>query len=299
MSDWSFTNFLRYALARVVLFSARKKRNLARKCSGRFSTIESSGVSICFSDEGRGPAVVLLHGIIGDASDWNPVIKVLKDRFRLIALDARGQGASGKPKAPAAYGREMIKDVHEVLRQLGIEKACFVGASAGAEIALRFVVDYPELVTRLVVIGSGWSGEKESTTYSKVGEVLKKHHSLAPWIRESGGEGYFSADYFGLATADLMLKGRDIDACAETFLGMRDIINLSEEDVRKIDIPVLAICGENDVERSNLEKLVGVVSDISFKLLLGRDHMDTDEDPEQMKSIEEFLSPELTLHRSS
>ena len=96
MSDWSFTNFLRYALARFVLFSARKKRNLARKCSGRFSTIDSSGVSICFSDEGRGPAVVLLHGIIGDASDWNPVIKVLKDRFRLIALDARGQGASGR-----------------------------------------------------------------------------------------------------------------------------------------------------------------------------------------------------------
>jgi pimeloyl-ACP methyl ester carboxylesterase len=282
-----------YLFARVFLFFMRVRGRLERRFSRRFTTIDSAGVPVCFSDDGRGPAIVLLHGIVGDASDWNPAIRRLKDRFRLIALDARGQGASGKPHDPADYGRQMVGDVREILRHLGIEKVCVVGASAGAEIALRFTVEHPELVTRLVVIGSGWSGEKEAANYTRAGEILKEHRSLGPWIRETGGEGYFPTDPLGIAMADLLFKGRDIDACAATFLGMPEIIHLSKEEVESIQVPVLAICGEHDIERPCLERLVGVVPDVALKVLAGRGHMDMDEDPEQGRFVDEFLSKSL------
>lgn len=283
-------NLFQYLSARVFLFFARTKGRIDRRFSGRFSTIDSSGVPLCFSDDGKGPVVVLLHGIARDGSDWNSTIKRLKDRFRLITLDARGQGGSGKPEDPASYGKEMVKDVRAVLRHLKIEQACLIGVSAGAEIALRFTVEHPGLVNGLIVIGSGWSGENESANYLSAGETLKQHRSLGPWIKATGGEGYFPTDRLGIAMADLLFKGRNIDACAATFLGMRDIIHLSEEDVRNIGVPVLAICGEHDIERPSTERMMGVVPDLSLIVLLGRGHMDMDEDPKQVTAIDDFLS---------
>ena len=283
-------NFLNYLFVTTFLFFRKRKTTVERKLNTHISTIDSSGVPISFSDQGSGPVVILIHGITQNASDFNHLIKRLKGHFRLIALDCRGHGASGKPEDPASYGKQMVTDIKTLLTNLDIDTAFLLGTSMGAEIALRFTVDYPEHTHALAVIASGWSGQKESMTYTKVGNTLKQHQSFGPWIKETGGQGYFSPDFFGIATADAMLKGENIDALAAVFLGMKEIINLTEEEIRNINIPVLAICGEHDEERSCLERMVGVVPDISFNLLKGRDHMNLAEDPQYHKLIAQFLS---------
>jgi len=283
-------NFLTYLFATTFLNFRKRKTAIERKFNTHISTIDSSGVSISFSDQGSGPVVILIHGITQNASDFKHLINRLKGRFRLIALDCRGHGASGKPEDPASYGKQMVRDIETLLTKLDIDKAILLGTSMGAEIALRFTVDYPARTHALAVIASGWSGQKESMTYTKVGNTLKQHHSFGPWIKETGGQGYFSPDYFGIATADAMLKGENIDALASVFLGMKEIINLTEQEIKEVNIPVLAICGEHDEERPCLERMVDVVPDISFNLLMGRDHMDLGEDPQYNKLIEQFLS---------
>ena len=252
--------------------------------------MDSSGVSLTFSDQGSGPTVILIHGITQNASAFSPLIKKLRTRFRLIALDCRGHGDSDKPKDPSAYGKNMVKDVRNLLIHLGIDQADILGASMGAEIALRFTTEHPECVTKLAVIGSGWSGEKESNNYSTVGQTLKQHQSFGPWIKETGGMGYFSPDKIGIATADSMLKGQDIDALSSVFLGMHEIIHLSEQDINDISIPVLAICGELDEERPCLEKIKGKVQNLSFNIIPNKGHMDVGEDPTYYKLIDQFLS---------
>ena len=102
--------------------------------------------------------------------------------------------------------------------------------------------------------------------------------------------GYFSPDPIGIATADSMLKGQDIDALSSVFLGMPEIIHLSEQDISDISIPVLAICGELDEERPALEKMTGKVRNLSLNIIPDKGHMDVGEDPNYYTLIEQFLS---------
>ncbi len=252
--------------------------------------MDSSGVSLTFSDQGSGPVVFLIHGITENASAFNPLIKRLRSRFRLIALDCRGHGDSDKPISPDAYGSNMVRDVHNLFAHLNINQAHMLGTSMGAEIALRFTIEHPEYVTKLAVIGSGWSGEKESNNYTTVGQTLKRHQSFGPWIKETGGMGYFSPDKIGIATADSMLRGQDIEALSSVFLGMQEIIHLSEQDINDISIPVLAICGELDEERLCLEKMKGQVQNLSLTVIPNKGHMDVGEDPNYYTLIDQFLS---------
>ena len=281
---------LNMILTRCYLFLSRMKKAFKRKFSGAFSTIDSSGVAICFKVWGEGPAVVLIHGYTSDALDWNHVIQLLQDRFRLIAIDCRGHGGSGKPEEPASYGRKMVGDVRAVLRHLGIEKACLVGYSMGAEIALRCSVEYPELVSGLVLGGSGWSGGNESKVYAEIGKSLKEHRSFGPFMQNSAVDlDLLDTDNFNIGIADGMLKGQNIDALAAVAQSMKEIINLSEQDISHIHIPVLAISGDLDDEKPNLEKMIGVVPDISCKLLPDKDHMEAFLDPEFCRLIEHYL----------
>ena len=273
----------------LVLLYQRSKMRLLRKTGNQFFRMDSCGTSLAFSDQGEGPAILLIHGITENASAFDSLIKRLKNRFRLIALDCRGHGDSDKPKNPKAYGTNMVKDIRNLLLHLQIDHACLLGTSMGAEIALRFTVDYPAYVTKLTVIGSGWSGETESNNYTSVGKTLQLHQSFGPWIKKTGGMGYFSADSIGIATADSMLKGQDIDALSSVFLGMSEIIQLPEEAIGNIKIPVLAICGELDEERPCLEKMNGKIEKFTIKVIPNKGHMDLADDPDYYSIIEQFL----------
>jgi len=52
------------------------------------------GARLRFRDEGRGPAVLLVHGWTLDLEMWDPLVSALRDAFRLIRLDRRGHGLS-------------------------------------------------------------------------------------------------------------------------------------------------------------------------------------------------------------
>ena len=287
------TDLFRYLLTRVILFWLRLKAVCDRSFSGRYGRFNSAGTWLTYTDDGAGQAIILVHGIIGDASSWNATVKRLKARFRLVAIDYRGQGGSAIPDNPADYGMQMVDDIAALQRHLGIQRACIIGASAGAEMALRLAVSNPDNVRALILIGSGWSGEKEAENYRAAARALNKHGSLRPWIKETGGEGYFQTDPYSLAIADLLLKGKNLKALVATFQGMPNIINLSEEEIRSIKVPILGICGEHDVERPCLEKMINVAQDFSYKMLNNRGHMDTDDDPEQTEVINEFLRNHL------
>src|SRR5262245_48447266 len=83
-------------------------------------TFDSNGVKIRYVTEGKGEAVVLIHGWMGDCSSWgrdrsgNAKLKEV-DGFQLIALDCRGHGKSDKPRDPTKYGPEMAEDVVRLL----------------------------------------------------------------------------------------------------------------------------------------------------------------------------------------
>src|SRR4029453_9374545 len=104
---------------------------------------DSTGVRIRYVDQGQGPPVVLVHGYTGNIErHWiaTGVFANLVKDHRVIALDCRGHGKSGKPTDPKAYGAEMAQDIVRLLDHLKIRRAHVVGFSMGAMIAGRLLI---------------------------------------------------------------------------------------------------------------------------------------------------------------
>lgn len=92
------------------------------------------GVRIHYEVEGEGPPLVLLHGLSEDLAWWRDYgyVDSLRNNYKLILIDARGHGASDKPHNPDAYKLELsVSDIVEVLNDLRISKAHFLGFSMG------------------------------------------------------------------------------------------------------------------------------------------------------------------------
>jgi pimeloyl-ACP methyl ester carboxylesterase len=114
------------------------------------------GTHIAYRLQGSGPVVLLLHGFGADnVLNWgnSGVIDALVDSGRrVVATDARGHGASGKPHEAEAYsGNAMVRDAQAVLDHLGVEQVDVVGYSMGSMVAARLVPDEPR--TRSLVLG--------------------------------------------------------------------------------------------------------------------------------------------------
>lgn len=89
---------------------------------------------------GQGDPVILLHGFIFSAqSNWIGVFDALSQayHYRVVALDLRGHGESGKPHDAGRYGVEMINDVLSLMDDLKMERAHVIGYSLGGILALK------------------------------------------------------------------------------------------------------------------------------------------------------------------
>lgn len=100
-----------------------------------------------------GTPVVLIHGYTDSARDWVPLIPYLSARLRLIVVDLRGHGRSGKPEC--CYTRfDFAYDIKLLLDALHIERADIVGHSLGSIVAQTFAEFWPERTERVVLISS-------------------------------------------------------------------------------------------------------------------------------------------------
>ena len=112
---------------------------------------------------GAGPPILLLHGHPRTHATWHRVAPLLAGRFTVVCPDLRGYGESSKPETTADHApyskRAMAADCAELMRRLGHEQFAVVGHDRGAYVAHRLALDYPERVTKLVVMDAVPIGE--------------------------------------------------------------------------------------------------------------------------------------------
>jgi len=105
-----------------------------------------------------GPVVLLLHGLLSDATTWEPTIGPLAERgMRVLALDLPGHGDSAK--LPGTY---LLDDfalaLDELLARLQIGSVTMCGHSFGGAITVHFGYHYPHRVQRQVLVVGRWAG---------------------------------------------------------------------------------------------------------------------------------------------
>lgn len=110
-----------------------------------------NGVRIHYVAGGKGEPVVLLPGWPETWWAYNKVMPTLARQYRVISVDLRGMGSSDKP-AGGYDKKNMAKDIRELLRHLGHDKAYIVGHDIGAQVAFSFAANHPESTRKLVML---------------------------------------------------------------------------------------------------------------------------------------------------
>ncbi|MBD5605454.1 MAG: alpha/beta hydrolase [Candidatus Eremiobacteraeota bacterium] len=115
--------------------------------------VTGDGAELSYFERGpRGAlAILFLHGWQGAGAVWLPIVERLAARYRTIALDIRGFGASNA--APGPFRVETFADdVSALVAALDLDPMVVVGHSMGAAIAQRFAIDRPDAVEGLVLV---------------------------------------------------------------------------------------------------------------------------------------------------
>jgi pimeloyl-ACP methyl ester carboxylesterase len=111
----------------------------------------ANGVRLHYERAGKGRTVVMVHGLGANLAFWYMrIVPRLADRFSVTVYDLRGHGRSEMPAR--GYGlAHMAADLAELLDQLEIGTADLIGHSYGAGVALRYALEHPARVRRLVL----------------------------------------------------------------------------------------------------------------------------------------------------
>ncbi len=190
-----------------------------------------------YLDEGQGPVVMMLHGLFGALSNWEPTISSLKENFRVIV-----------PVLPI-YNMPLLsatidglrKYVEGFVKTMGLTKFNLMGNSLGGHIALVYTVNHPEQVMSLTLTGS--SGLFENS----MGGSFPKRGSFE-YIKERVEYTFYSPE---TASEDLVKEVFEITKSVSKAMAIVSIAKSAQRhnlagDLYKIQIPTLLIWGLND-----------------------------------------------------
>lgn len=140
--------------------------------------------TISFTDQGKGTAIVLLHGFLENKSMWHSISEELVSKHRIVAVDLLGHGASDC----LGYIHTMEDQadmVHHVLHELKIRKAIFIGHSMGGYVALAFAELYPDNVKALLLLNSTSRADSDERKTNRERAIIAVKQNYSAFVRMS------------------------------------------------------------------------------------------------------------------
>lgn len=215
--------------------------------------VTSSG-SVAYHDEGEGPPVLLLHGFPASSWQWREFLPLLAARFRVIAPDLPGAGASIPADGVMLNLASQAGAVRELMSHLGLERYAVVGHGVGAGVAQLLALD-GDGVDAMVLLNAATLDAWPSAGVAEARTRLRAGGPIPELVRELV-RGAFEA---GAIQRD-RLPDEVLDAYAEPYttgdgperfarvLDGLDGSGLAERgaELAAIDAPVLILWGEDD-----------------------------------------------------
>ena len=228
-----------------------------------------NGVTYHLEMQGRGPAVVLLHGFTGSAETWVPHMGAL-GAFTTLRIDFPGHGGSDAPRDPRRYGMEAcINDVLSLLNRLGIRRFAVVGYSMGGRVAMRIGLRSPERVWALVLESSspGIAEAAERRDRVRQDSILAhdiKSEGVAAFIDHWQSIPLFSSQARLSEATRQALRAQRLkhtpEGLANSLLGLG--AGMQEpvlHSLQNLHLPVLLLAGELDGKYCGLAKTMAAV----------------------------------------
>jgi pimeloyl-ACP methyl ester carboxylesterase len=217
----------------------RKAVGTRKGAAGHYASVNGLKMYYESHGSGRGAArpLVLLHGAFSRIeTDFGMLIPTFAKTRKVIAVEQQAHGHTGDIDRPLTY-EQMADDTAELLRQVQIENADFLGYSMGGGIATQIAIRHPELVHKFVFAGG--------TSYNAAGyypEMIEGEKTMTadafagtPWKA-----GYDSVAPNPASFPALVAKIKDLDV---------NWVGWKPEEVQAIKAPALLIIGDADIVR--------------------------------------------------
>jgi esterase len=105
---------------------------------------------MAFETVGKGPPVIILHGLFGSGRNWVQIAQALDHAYRFYLPDARNHGAS--PWAETMSYPEMARDVLAFIEREQLQRPILIGHSMGGKTAMTLALQHPRLIGGVAVI---------------------------------------------------------------------------------------------------------------------------------------------------
>jgi proline-specific peptidase len=288
--------------------------------------VDANGVLLYYMDIGRGAPLVIVHGGPGASHDYFlPYVLPLARHNRLILIDERGSGRSGKLEDPKGYTVEnMVEDVEAVRQALALGKISLLGHSYGGVLAQAYALKYQKNLSHLVLASTFSSTKAMNEVFVRMREKMspelreridkleadglfghgkdyEKNRYTSEYMIAAWGEGYFPYVYHNRPDAnyDPIAQGNTAwDLYREMWGEHGEFIidgNLKSAEytdrLPAIKVPTLVIVGENDECDPSLSQVMHEkIAGSRLVILPKSGHMTFVDQPEMfLKSVGDFL----------
>jgi pimeloyl-ACP methyl ester carboxylesterase len=251
---------------------------------------DSGGVKIHYLVEGKGEPVLLIHGFTTNARlQWitSGVFRALAKDHRVIAMDVRGHGDSGKPSDPKKYGTEMVEDVVRLLDHLKIKKAHVVGYSMGALIAGKLLGTHPDRLLSVTLGGTGIfpEGAKLPPNLEKLAQSLEQGKGMGSIMADTGKSKPSAAT---IRSANRLVgdNGKALAAVVRSW----NTLGVSRDKLEDNKVPTLALIGTADPFKEGFDYMKEGMPNLKIVTIDGATHLNAPSNPKFIRSLRSFLA---------
>ncbi len=216
------------------------------------------GLSVHVRDEGKrdGPVLVLLHGSNSSLQTWEPWVKRLGGKYRIISFDQIGHGLTGPNPTHDYSAKAFVGTADAVLDKLGVKRFALAGNSMGGWVSWNYALSHPEKLTALILVDSGGapdSAPKSTPLGFRIARMpviksLALHVTPRALVEKSIHQTLSNQAVITDKMIDtyweLMLYPGNRAATGERFATKRDIIN--QAVLHAIKVPTLVMWGAED-----------------------------------------------------
>ena len=259
-----------------------------------------NNIEICIDDTEDGEnSLLLIHGLTGNKSTMYPIRDMFKDEYRVITIDTRGHGESTRPEQYTID--DHANDIHEIIKELNLEKVNILGYSMGSYIALRAAEVKCDDINNLILVCTKPNGKTSSVarllkeanlditqvTQEEMMEVILKA-SVAPQSFEKIVSGELNIE--GLLNGDEGQELNEEEKAAED-ASLANFDNSNDYD--KVTCNTLVIAAEYDgINPPKLGREVAEgIKDAKFELIENAGHLAVAEQPDKFQNIiKDFLN---------
>jgi len=218
--------------------------------------VERDGARLWFARFGAGPAVLLLHGGMGNANNFGHQVPALIEAgYSVVVMDSRGHGRSSWDGGDFSYAR-MADDAFAVLDRLKIERAAVVGWSDGACTGFAMAKKAPERVSGVLFFACNVdaTGSLPFVFTDTIGNCLTRHKK----------------DYAALSPEPERFD--EMSAKLQVMQGSQP--DYSAEDLRAIAVPVTVVQAERDefIRAEHARYIAGAVPGAEYVEMAGVSH---------------------------